>query len=80
MQLVITPDGSLRCIYAEKINLHAFGTLAVTRASHVEPDGRGQWFADLSPVCGPLLGPFSQRSLALSAEQEWLATHWMIRG
>jgi len=80
MQLVIAPDGSLRCIYGEEINLRDFGTLAVTRASHVEPDERGGWFADLSPVCGPLLGPFPQRSLALIAEQDWLAAHWLLRG
>lgn len=30
------------------------------------------WWADLSPVNGPLLGPFLSRSSALEAEVEWL--------
>ena len=35
-------------------------------------DDAGRWLADLSPVSGPLLGPFCLRSQALAAEQEWL--------
>ena len=38
------------------------------RASHVEPDADGRWWADLSPVAGPRLGPFEVRSAALDAE------------
>ena len=30
--------------------------------SHVEPVTGGQWVADMKPVDGPLLGPFSMRS------------------
>ena len=33
--------------------------------------------ADLSPVGGPMLGPFSKRSQALNAEQDWLNSHWL---
>jgi hypothetical protein len=47
------------------------------RASLVEPDEEGRWWADLSPVDGPLLGPFRQRSQALDAEEEWLGHHWL---
>ena len=77
MQLVIQPDGSLKCVYSEAIDLHALGDLNISRGSHVEPDSSGQWFADLSPVFGPRLGPFSKRSDALSAEQSWLDEHWL---
>ena len=77
MQLVIQPDGSVRCVYSETIDLHALGNLNISRGSHVEPDSDGQWFANLSPVAGPRLGPFSKRSDALDAETEWLEHHWL---
>lgn len=44
---------------------------SVRRASHVEPVPGG-WSADLSPVNGPTLGPFTLRQEALDAEVEWL--------
>ena len=77
MQLVIEPSGNARCVYGEAIDLAAIGRLEVTRASHVEPDADGHWRADLSPVDGPQLGPFSHRSLALAAEAAWLETNWL---
>jgi hypothetical protein len=75
MQLVISPGGTVRCIYDEAINLQALGQPEIRRASHVEPDGRGQWIADLAPVGGPKLGPFARRSDALTAEHQWLESH-----
>ncbi len=77
MQLVIQPDGSVRCVYSETLDLHALGNLNISRGSHVEPDPNGRWIADLSPVAGPRLGPFSKRSDALEAETEWLDHHWL---
>ncbi len=78
MHLVILPSGQARCIYGEEIELHSLGLLAVSRGSHVEPDELGQWRADLSPVDGPMLGPFPQRSEALAAEQTWLEDNWLM--
>ena len=78
MQLVILPGGTARCLYDEAIDLTALGQPAIARASHVEPDQHGGWLADLSPVCGPLLGPFLLRSDALAAEKAWLESHWLI--
>jgi hypothetical protein len=72
MQLIVAPDGSVRCLYDEVIDLAALGRLSITRASNVEPNATGHWLADLSPVAGPLLGPFDHRSDALRAEREWL--------
>ena len=43
--------------------------------SHVEPDGNGGWKADMSPVNGPVLGPYKKRSEALQKEVEWLLAH-----
>ena len=78
MQIIIEPDGNARCIYTEELNLTALGHVSIRRGSHVEPadDGPG-WTADLSPVNGPVLGPFNHRSDALRAELRWLQTHWL---
>ncbi len=78
MQIVVTPEGTVRCIYGEEIDLAALGSPAIMRASHVEPVSDGRWIADLSPVDGPTLGPFDRRSEALEAESHWLDAHWLI--
>jgi hypothetical protein len=77
MKIVIAPDGTLRCVYGEAVDLRALGHVEVRRASFVEPDGQGSWQADLSPVGGPALGPFDLRSEALAAESRWLDEHWL---
>ena len=77
MDLIIGPDGVIKTIYAETINLRSLGHTTVTRASHAEPDEVGDWHANLSPVGGPMLGPFGQRSEALQAELAWLEAHWL---
>jgi hypothetical protein len=77
MQLRVDPDGRVHCIYAEAIDLACLGTLTIRRASHVEPDEQGRWWADLAPVGGPRLGPFRLRTQALEAEQAWLSEHWL---
>jgi hypothetical protein len=77
MEIVVSPQGVARCVYGEELNLNAIGTLQISRASYVEPDARGSWWADLSPVRGPMLGPFTQRSEALDAEGQWLTEHWL---
>ena len=77
MDLVIETDGTVRCLYDETVDLSSLGEVRIERGSHVEPDARGRWFADLSPVDGPLLGPFTKRSDALDAEARWLTAHWL---
>jgi hypothetical protein len=76
MDLRIDPGGNVRCVYAEALDLSVLGSLTIARASHVEPDGDGQWWSDLSPVQGPRLGPIGRRSEALAAEAAWLAVNW----
>ena len=72
MDLVFSPTGQVRCVYDEAIDLAQLGELSIRRASHVEPDDQGRWWADLAPVEGPKLGPFDRRSSALAAELAWL--------
>ncbi len=78
MELIVPADGSLRCLYDETVDLSALGQVTIRRASHVEPTDQGQWQADLSPVGGPVLGPFTLRSEALAAEVNWLRMHWLL--
>jgi hypothetical protein len=77
VKLLVKPDGTVRAIYDETLDLGVLGRVTITRASHVEPDNRGLWQADLTPVGGPLLGPFERRSEALDAERDWLERHWL---
>lgn len=78
MELLITPEATIRCLYDETLELTALGQLQIQRGSHVEPTADGQWTVDLSPVNGPLLGPFPRRSEALAAEVTWLEQHWLL--
>jgi hypothetical protein len=80
MQLVIKPTGDTTCVYSEAINLAVLGDMSIRRGSHVEPTADGRWTADMSPVNGPILGPFAHRSEALDAEVQWLETHWLPGG
>ena len=78
MRLVISTDGTVRCLYAEAIDLRSLGLPHIQRGSHVEPTLDGQWQADLSPMGGPALGPFPLRSDALAAESQWLEENWLM--
>jgi hypothetical protein len=75
----IASDGEIRFIHDDALApLLELGESSVSRASHVEPtpDGR-EWTADLSPVSGPVLGPFSLRADALAAERAWLEANYL---
>ena len=74
MELVVDAGGDVRCVYGEELDLREIGRLNITRASHVEPDRDGFWWADMGPSGGPVLGPFRSRTEALGAEKEWLAS------
>jgi hypothetical protein len=73
MELVIGSDGVARCIYDEALDLREIGKLQITRASHVEPDADGFWWADMGPVGGAVLGPYVSRTETLRAARGWLA-------
>jgi len=77
MEILIDATGQGRCLYAEHIDLTTLGKLAIRRGSHVESTPDARWTADMSPVGGPVLGPFQRRSEALAAERDWLVEHWL---
>lgn len=77
MKLVIAPNGNIRTLYCEEIDLQKLGRIQISRGSYVEPNENGQWMVDLSPLSGPRLGPFSKRSKALQAEIEWIEERWL---
>jgi hypothetical protein len=74
---IIAPDGSVRGVYSDLVPYHAIGMAEIVRASHVEPDEYGMWWADLSPVQGPKLGPYLERTKAVQSEMQWLELHWL---
>lgn len=78
MDLIVETDGLIRAVYSEELDLAPLGDITIRRASHVEPIEAGGWTADLSPVGGPVLGPFPVRSAALAAEQRWLEVNWLL--
>lgn len=76
----IDPDGTIHCLYSDQLQpFLSLGPSSIRRASHVEPTPDGQWTADLTPIHGPILGPFPLRQQALHAEVEWIATY-RLRG
>ena len=75
--LVIDESGGIRFIHSDELIplRDALGKGVTKRASNVEPDSNGEWSADLSPVNGPVIGPFTTRQEALDAEIAWLKTN-----
>ena len=71
MNVFIDAAGIVRRLYDETMELQRLGSLHIRRASHAEPTPAGMWLADLAPVNGPVLGPFSSRREALEAERVW---------
>ena len=77
MLLNVSNGGVIRMIYSDGLAcLLGEGVGSINRASHVEP-GIGGWFADMSPVNGPNLGPFALRADALAAEINWLELNYI---
>jgi len=77
MELVVSTTGEVTTLYTELLDLAALGALNIARASQVEPDEQGWWFAHI--IDGPTLGPFARRSEALAAEVKWLTENRLAR-
>jgi hypothetical protein len=69
-------DGEIRYIHNDDLaaNMLKIGQSETKRVSHVEPCDGG-WEADMGPVNGPVLGPFTTRKEALAEEVKWLKAH-----
>jgi hypothetical protein len=73
MKITLSPDGTMKFIYTDKLRpLMRHGQASIKRVSHVEPTEDNKWHADLSPIQGPILGPYETRAEALQAEVRWL--------
>lgn len=78
-RIFIGAHGDLVAVHSDALAalLAGVGLTHAQRASHVEPTSGPSlaWSADLSPVGGPRLGPFTTRAAALRAERLWLDNH-----
>jgi hypothetical protein len=72
MIISIDKHGHFRGVYTDSFPWRELGTPRIQRASHLEPDHLGLWWADLSLSNGPKIGPFARRADAIAAEIRWL--------
>lgn len=71
--IVVEPNGTVLLIYEDDLRgLLANGKAEIKRVSSVEPTVDGRWTADLSPINGPVLGPYETRAEALESEVKYL--------
>ena len=74
IKVLIDSQGRIKYLHSDEMNSlrERLGSFTIRRASNVDPDEAGNWYADLAPVEGPHLGSFDTRAEALGAEAEWL--------
>ena len=67
-------EGNLQFLYDDALKfLEQHGDVQIIRASDVDPDAQGNWWADLSKSGVDVkLGPFVTRREALQAERNYL--------
>ena len=75
MIISIDRAGGVKAIYSDGFNWQALGRPTIQRASQVEPDHLGLWWANLAGSGGPRIGPFGRRADAIAAEVAWLEKH-----
>lgn len=77
MKIILGVDGVVRYVYNDVIHKHmsTLGEATIKRATHVEPDENGMWYADLSPVGGEKITGFKTHKEAIDFELKWLSKH-----
>lgn len=71
--IVINEQGGMRFVWNDDLSgLRTLGTTSIRRASRVEADENGRFWAILEPVGGPTLGPFDLYGDAVAAEIDWI--------
>lgn len=80
--ITIRKDATIEFIYDDDLKcfIDTNTGIKIFRASHVEPDANGKWYADMGPVGGPKLEGFGTRGEALDAEVKWLQTNYLRQG
>ena len=81
IRIKVTPSGAVSMIYNEAYDMSAHGPTKIRRASQVEPNADGKWEADMSLLgeehAGVILGPFDDRSDAITAEVDYINKHYL---
>lgn len=80
LEVIVNEDGSIVFIHNDDLHdllLSAFPQMETRRASHVEPDARGGWSVDASPLLGKstIIANRNRRDDAIAAEIDWLKKH-----
>lgn len=77
--ITVRKDGTIEFIYDDDLKgfIDDNKEKKVFRASHVEPNENGDWYADLSPINGPKLTGFKTRQAALNAEVAWIQNNYL---
>lgn len=75
----IASNGTIEIVYFDELKNIDLPISVIRRASHVEPDDKANWLADMASSNGPVLGPFATRELALAAEIDWLNKNYLHR-
>jgi len=86
--VIVNPNGTLRFLVSDRTEqaFSEASVLEIHRVSHVDvfedldpkaktkaaPGSPTSWYADMSPVNGPVLGPFRSRKRALQEERYYL--------
>jgi hypothetical protein len=71
IKIKVTPDGTVRCLHTDAIDLRRLGRLEVTRASNVEFDNRTQHWTVSLPDGTVLCDDFIRRDDALAWERDY---------
>ncbi len=71
MTLEVTPNGDIRCLYTDEVDLSQLGRLQVSRASHVEYDNHLRKWTVTSVKTGKRLHSAMTRESALEWECQY---------